>query len=334
MDPQSPETWPSGYELEWTAPTECPSSHIIEVRVMNLLGGPPLGRAGRAHVRGRVDRVEPGYRLVVESKVGNATESHELSANDCDILADSVVLLVASVLQPTLRTESPLIPPPIIDAPASAATKEPSLPPTIDAQAVEELPVTASSWRAAPDRSLPLRSVTRPQVAVGLSVGLEAGSFRVPAIAFAGALGPVWRRVRLEGTVDGSIPRRVRSNGFEARLTLWTLGARTCWRWVRDAFEVPLCLGFEAGMVHAQSRQVAPPQSRASGWMGPRAGTGLIWQRRGFGIRASVDATVRLIGPEFFVDGQSFFDSWPISLRASVGIFIQSPRKSRNADTG
>lgn len=88
-------------ELEWSAPSGCPSEEEVKLSIARRVQRVPPGPDALA-VRVRVDSPVDGiWKGVVETRSGAATGTRTLEAESCRALAESTALIVALMLDPT-----------------------------------------------------------------------------------------------------------------------------------------------------------------------------------------------------------------------------------------
>jgi len=228
---------PSDYELEWSAPNECPSADAIRARITALLSGPPQGN-GTASITAEVQPVDGGYRLSLVTRFQAAIDERSVVASTCADVAESTALVVAVALEPglsstydaSLLARSPrsseledearataipdrtATPSPALARPNARAAGGSAPEVAVQAPAME----VASRSPAIADEPA-MRTVAKPDPFMGLAVLGEFGMFGALEPGFQGAVGVGWTRseLRLEGRYW--VPRVVAPNGVGAR---------------------------------------------------------------------------------------------------------------------
>ena len=91
--------------VDWAAPPECSSGRDLEARVMSLIGSVPQS-AVRASIE--VTRSAEGYRAHVVLRGSSGMGTRVLEDSRCDILVDSVAVLIALSIPNTAHTDTGL----------------------------------------------------------------------------------------------------------------------------------------------------------------------------------------------------------------------------------
>jgi hypothetical protein len=182
------------YTLEWAAPPECPSAAAIEARIAALRIDDGRGE-GTIAVRGRVDLVEGGYRLALETEFRGHVETRALTEPQCEALGEATALVTVVALQPAgsgTRPRPEIVAPEIVPEP-DPAPLEPAAPaPKIeDIPEALDVPIDPQPTRSpVPRRRAPPTALAR--VAGLLESGALPGITGGPALAL-GIAGRRWR---------------------------------------------------------------------------------------------------------------------------------------------
>lgn len=238
-------------DVEWTTPTECPSSTELRRRVAARV---PAGLAVRA--RGRVEKRAGRYQVALEVSTSSSSSRGErvLDAATCDELVESVAVVVAMSVAPAAErareedaAELPAPPPP---APATGAP--------------QDRPVATPSHE-------PEGATSRVLVRAELSG--DAGLLPSAAIGGGLAVGVVLLRglsveasAALFSSQDGTAPASAAGGSFG----LLSGGARACYALTRG-IEVLPCLGVEVARIAASGFGAATVSDADSVTWGPEA---------------------------------------------------------------
>jgi hypothetical protein len=87
-------------ELDWQAPAQCADAAELESQVYARLPAQPRTQAP-LHARGRIEVVQAGYRLQLETEQGRRT----LLAADCEELVSAAALVLALLVDSQARNE-------------------------------------------------------------------------------------------------------------------------------------------------------------------------------------------------------------------------------------
>lgn len=296
-------------ELASSGPRPCPDAGELAFRVERALGG-ALANAAPLRFSVRFDRPRSGgyrARLVAESDdAAEARSERELSARDCDALADAVAVVVALALGAP-RAGDAL-------ARAPAAERGTPSPPRGGATGLPLASATAPpagaapgdaarGLAAAPDADEPEapsgaeRRRARLQPALGLALVGDLGS--LPGAGVGVDLGAELRRGRLALRVAGTLflDRHVALPGAAAlgadmRLALGALSACTTPLGSASGVAAFACAGWELGYLEAVGTGVQEPRRGGALWSAPRIDVGLGWRPGGGALRSFARATL------------------------------------------
>ena len=279
-------------DLQWTAPTECPSDPEVEARVRDLVG-PDVGLAGgaTANVVASGDRFAASITL--RSDRGTTTRS--FAADSCEALADAVALVVAVGLDPlavstVVREVAPtIVAPPRVDPIASI--EEPVGP------RVEAPPPRRPAPRRRP--SLGLRGFAHGTATLGIlpDVGGLAG----------GGIALTLDRARLELAGHHEVGRLfTHPDAPESGALIGASAARlaACWTPSAARFIFPLCAGAEIGAMAARGRGISNPGPAVRAlWAAAVPHVRALWfPVRVFGFGLVLEMPIALTRPEFVID--------------------------------
>lgn len=320
---------PADYELQWSAPAECPDAALIRDRIAALRGD-HVGGEGIAVVAAEITNDADGYALELTTRFAASTHTRQLRATQCAELGESTAIIVAVALRQGV--EAAMRTPAAIEVPEIVARPQPITTTPRTTSPVASAPTMSASEDVAPfDDEPPLprrsRSIAEPLLRVE-GVG-EIGALGVITGGARAVLGLAWPRARLEISGLYLAPRR-RALG-DGRGALFQAGAaivRGCWVPRAGALALPLCAGVEAGTVRADNRGITPTKTLHTPWAGPTLGAGLLRAVGPVRLWVGVDAVVRIVGTNFRVDGEVQFPQWPVSLRWALGLEIPLGRRS------
>lgn len=316
---------PSGLELRWEAPPQCPDRAQLLAAIDATLGEVAEGERRPLRARGRV-RTDPRAGFVVQLELDDGRAStRELRGPSCEELTDAAALVIAMTIDPRLLEtlhDPPAVPEPEVPeaatsgpmlsepgeagAPAKGRDGEPSEAspaeertarapadsPAADSPAAARPPPTSAAPPARERSPASLHGLGRAQAGVG--GGPLPGAAAVLGLA-AGLGGRGWR-VELSASYWTPRTRASAANlAVGVRAQLWTLGAHGCGepRWRTLSF--PLCAGVLAGAVHARGVGELEPRSVASRWVALALEPGLVWWARprlGLALRAEGHAAL------------------------------------------
>ncbi len=327
---------PAEFSLDWRAPPRCPTRTQIEAMVEKLVLG-RIDGAGTLDVVGIVTEVDDGgYRLQLSTTVGERAGTRELVATSCDELAQSVALVVAVALVPSLQPEptrqpeapQPTIPEPEPEAetetetdgvsePEIAGTPEPrgsSMPEVL----VAPEPPARSTPEPASGRSIPA-----PQIWLRAGLGVDAGGNPSPTLASRVAVGVAWPHLRLglEGT-HLAPQRESGEQGASGLVQQGVVGMVGCGVLVRGPWSMPLCAGLEVGVLRADSRGLSPRTTATGLLVSPLARGGLARRWKRIGLWFDAEVLVAATTTRVVLADEEIFRPNPVWFRALVGIEI------------
>ena len=209
--------------VEWSAPAECPDREELEARVGRL-----IGNAVKTNLTATTDvkRTAGVYRARVRTTSASGFGERVVENPRCDLLADSVALVIA------------------FGAGTSAAAHEPSA-------NDEAIAITAAAHAGALGGPL-------PDLAVGVGGALSLEGFSSLRLELRGAYYVPQSATFAARALDGG--------PLGARLRLLTFGARGCRTWRLGAFELGPCVGAEVHHVTAGAFGGTVTRDRQVGW--------------------------------------------------------------------
>lgn len=222
--------------LSWSAPPGCPTADNVQARVDSLLGGEASG-SSVADVRasGQVERVDNGFRLLLNVGVGSTPSSRTIEARTCDELAGAAAIAIALLARSSAEGASD----PAVEGvtPASSVPAE-----------HEDRPVTSAPTR---EEEASRKPEPPPETARdGLHFIVDApvavagwGSLPSTGLGLGAGLGLRWRALRVAVGAELWRPQTARASGFASRFTLMSGRAEACVTHAMHGFELGPCLG-------------------------------------------------------------------------------------------
>lgn len=279
--------------LRWSAIAPCPSRAQLLEQIADQGLGPALGEwvpesDDRARLVVRVDVVPRGavWRADLELTDADGRSLRSFEASNCEALGEAVALIVAVTLDPVAvtqalaRREAAAAEP----APASAPAPAPARLPEREAEPEREREPEPAREDASASPTSTI-DADPPEWPASLQVGfsLHGGAAYGPTPRGYGLvggrvalLGPAWR---LELGGRWITPRRgLDDTGLSARVDAWMVELRGCGVPRPGPVELPICVGFEAGVVRGRGLEpiLNPTEARLS-WLAPTLSVGLRW---------------------------------------------------------
>ena len=315
------------FSLDWAAPPGCPTGEAVYARIAAAIGaveGPTL--QARAEIEQHGDGTF-GLTLAL-SRRGEPEGTRTLQGPTCEAVSDAAILIVAIAIDPDAAEAlapdpepepSPEPEPEPVPEPSPEPPPEP-IPEPPPEPIPEPQPVPEPDAAPAPPRPAgpPLRvdGVLGGGLAVGTLPSLGGGV----SLHFA-LHRPRWR-VELGATYE--TPREtaaVDDPAIRGRFQLWSLDARGCPVFGRDALTFPLCVGMRAGLMHGAAVNLPVRTPAASLWVAASLAPTLLWRppsvaggRLLLGLRA--EGSVSLTRPGFSTvagaETTKVFDGGPI----------------------
>ena len=318
---------PAEFTLDWQAPGACPSSEEVEALVAELVEDRIDGE-GTMVVTGLVTLQDDGYRLVLTTVVGEREGTRELKSERCEELANSLALVVAVTLVPSLA-DAPASEEPDEDVPAPEPTARRSPEPQ---SRPRPQPRPRSRPSPAPEPTRSRRALPTPAPFVRAGLGIDIGGNPAPSLTSRLSVGGGWHhlRVALEGT-HLSPQRALGSSGTSGLVQQGTVGALACGVLHSEPWSFPLCGGVELGLLRADSRGVDPGSTATGLVTNPiaRAGALRSWGRVGLWFDAEL--LIRGATTKVVIADDEIFRPNPAWFRAVAGIEITLGGKSPSA---
>lgn len=334
---------PSDFALQWRAPDGCPDAEEIRRRVTRYYGARASGGSA-ARIEGEVVGDDAGgYALALRTEFEGQAHAREMHAPTCDALAEGTAIVIVVALRHGLsramepgdgappRALPPVVPTPEV-APADpaaglAAPAEPIAPPADPTMSRE------FAWPSA------VLSAPQPPTDRLGPRAAATGLLQVAGAVEAGALGAVtgglqlgvaiaWPRVRaaISGVWLAARRRRDDASRLLARFEGGAVAVRGCWTPTAWRLVLPLCGGFEAGVVRIDA-DFARPSTLYTPWAGPLLGFSVAWREGSMRPWIGVEAVARAVGTRFRVQRRDGFAQWPASVRAVIGVEVAFGRE-------
>lgn len=326
QQPDAAQAW----ALQWSAPEACPGRDALLAGIRTYLPNlddPPL-EVGRADLRIDASVLAPAapgeaWTLRLRTSGREGESQRELEAHDCDALADALALIAAVALDPVLVARQ--------TREALAAANEPvhDVPRTDE----HDLAQAREPERAEPEPSLvlaPLERIDAPRRRVGFAASLRGGGGNGPtANAFGhivGGFALLGARFRWQLDAGIALPRTLAiDDGRRGRVIGWSVGSDACLVTRVKAVELPICLGFEGGLVHARGlAPTANTRAQRQPWLAPRLRSGLRWPvLPRLALLLDLELLVPLVRAGFTI-GEATLTSVPaIALRGGAGVELR-----------
>lgn len=343
--------------LDWQAPDVCPDAATVTAMTLDLLREHPTSTT-RPPLRARAVVTRAGersfFKVTLELHSPDGDVLRTLGAQDCQLLARGVALLIAVHLDPLAVTRifggpaliAPPVPPTLPPEPELATAPAPApIPESEPEPAPTPAPAPAPVFNELdlPDLSREPAPEPVPETSFGghlrLEGGVDAGLFRVGGDAMlVGGVGAARWRVDLGivgsaghrapiGTLNGSFKRL---GGLVRGCAIWRVPPR------RDRLALLGCLGAELDGVRATS-DATIPNPRWTPWGAALAGVAARITLAGpLGLWIGAEAEIALGKPITYTigDSDSSFRSGRAGVRGNLGIDLQFvARKRRPATT-
>jgi hypothetical protein len=291
--------------LTWNGPPGCPTTENVQARVDALLGGEASASSvADVHAAGQVERVDSGFRLLLNMGVGGTPSSRVIEARTCDELAGAAAIAIALLARSTLGGVSAPSPDgTTADSAASlSAADDPKNAPSGLVPRAE--PATANSK---PSSSAETRSA-RAQFVIDAPIGLAGwGSLPSTELGLGVAVGVRWKALR--AVVRGELwrPQTDDVSGFATRFTLQSGRAEACLIESMHGLELGPCAGAALQRLTGDgvASDVFSAKSLTTEWVSGTGGLFASLATPGFAhLRFFGEATVLIspLRPRFVID--------------------------------
>jgi hypothetical protein len=324
QQPDAAQAW----ALQWSAPEACPGRDALLAGIRTYLPNlddPPL-EVGRADLRIDASVLAPAahgeaWTLRLRTSGREGESQRELEAPDCDALADAVALIAAVALDPVLVARQTR------EALAAAHAPAPDVP-LAQAQVPEPEPARPESE---PSLVLaPLERIDAPRRRVGFAASLRGGGGNGPtANAFGhvtGGFALLGARFRWQLDAGIALPRTLAiDEGRRGRVIGWSVGSDACLVTRVKVVELPICLGFEGGLVHARGlAPTANTRAQRQPWLAPRLRSGLRWSLLPrLALLLDLDLLVPLVRAGFTIGDATLTSVPALALRGGAGVELR-----------
>lgn len=319
-----PEAAPSPYELAWAAPSECDDQAAVRARIERVVS---IGEARQRGllVTGHVRSSDGQWHLDLFIVGADVEDRRSFTADSCTELTAAAALIVATSLDPEINLAAAAV---VAALDPDEAGDEPLLE---DETTPEPAQITDSPTLALGEPvPVPRPDLATPRSAAESQYPPEPrGSIRVAGLGGFGELPGVsggvhlaasllLGAVRLEVAGHYWAPRVVPSGAIAVQAGAAAL--RGCWRAWLNKMEIPVCAGFEAGGVRADSRADFPRGARLGRWLAGTAGVAVVRRFGWLGPWLSTDLVVAMGRTHFSSGDRSLFEAQPVAVRLLAGV--------------
>ena len=288
----------ASFALSWNGPSGCPTAENVRARVDALLGG-GAAATSVADVRasGQVERVDNGFRLLLNMGVGSSPSSRVIEARTCDELAGAAAIAIALLARSTSED-------------VSARSTSDAKPTSSASEGHGEPPPPASPNRETASKKEP-PAETSPdgvRLVIAAPVGVVGwGSLPSVGLGLGAALGIRWKALR--AAVGGDLWQRqtAQVSGFATDFTLQSGRAEACLLQAVHGLELGPCLGAGVQRLAGEGigSQVFSAKSPSAVWVSGVGGLFASLPTPGFAhLRFFGEAVVLVspVRPRFVID--------------------------------
>lgn len=299
-----PPMHPATYELQWTVPLGCPTAESIHEYIARLAKQSSTGK-GTLEVVGRIEPIGNEFLLTLETDFFDRHDERTAIASDCSELSESVALVVAIALDPSLGTSVD----PVYEHETDLSEMQVAVASTQPTDELESVDLGPSDQTFRPPPHRPSKRTVRR----GTKTAPEAILFRLAPEFEYGRVPPsgggvelaivvTWPRIRFETYGSYLWPRRASGpSGSSGLYQFGSAGLRGCGRPRARRVEFPVCLGLEAGAMRVDSRGLNPATILNGRWLGPSVGVGVAVSGRRVGFLTLAEGSVAAFGSRIFV---------------------------------
>jgi hypothetical protein len=300
-------------DLEWIAPSDCPTRDAVLDDVARILG-PKKTEAAAARVAAHavLFRGEDARWHVVITVSGGGAGERTLEASSCEEVANAAALVLALRVDPTsFAPEMPLPSPPAAIASAIPPAEAPAppfseVPPTPPARAATEQPAPFSGAESPPDRPPAPSSPSRDGILIGTAVAGGVGALPSADLGVEVTATLKRGRLRLEPLLGTSLVQHADVAGFTsqgASLRLARGGLRGCYAAIDLRLTLSGCVTGEVDWFWADGYGATTPENANAGEVAFGAGALATWRlTRSVVLRAQLEGLVVVSPPTFVID--------------------------------
>ncbi len=228
------------FELQWSAPADCPEGSQIRQEVVRLAGTSGLSRQLEARVRIRQDERQ-GWALDLTTELDGIVGERHLAGVSCQSLSEAATLTLALLLNPEAKIENPPAPP---------------APPAVQASPAPEAPRRAKPgvtpvWQTGVLAGLQVGVLSEPSPWLGLSLGAGFGRF--------------WLRLAPGFTPPQKLSSRERADAG-GRLWLVSAAVLGCYAAIERIITLTPCLGANMVRLHGEGWGVLEAREASVYW--------------------------------------------------------------------
>lgn len=312
----------SALELQWDAPSSCPTTEAQRLRIASYLDPDAPVRQLRAEARIR-EQAMWTLTLTFEGK------TRRLHASSCEELSEAAAVILSLALTPAGSEEPPAPSSLPSEPPPSATSGGSQVESPLVPRPVPPPPRTTQVVPPRPSDTRRVRGLLRADAGIGLGL--------TPTLTtVALTTGVVGLRMRAELTGTFWLPAdatNLRGGSARTLVTLGSIQGRGCAVLRRRRVDFPVCGGVALGALRVddivESRVVTHRF-----WAGLTAGAAVAWRFRPYAaLWAGPEITVALRRPEVPLVGTTLgYRSDPVAVRGAVGVeFYFSSRKRADA---
>ncbi len=294
---------PEAVQVDWQAPTGCPTPADMRDRIAEVAG------AARSATRVQARARQLGQSWIVELDAGDGPRS--LRGRTCADVARAAALVIGMAVR--RRAEPPGPPTQVADGELPRWNRSSS----------DDAPPQAEVRIA---RAVRERRPGGPDLAVRATVGAATGVLPGWAGMARAGVETSWRRAALrleaEAATLSTGLRLDTGDEVAVRETLVAAVASGCW----VTRPLSWCAGLEVGQVHASAVAQVDRESGSALWTAVGAGPSLVAPLGdAVSLVLHTEASVPLVFPRFFINGQGVSEPDPVSLRAGLGLHVHIP---------
>jgi hypothetical protein len=255
------------FELEWTAPSECPNADFVKAEVEKVVGRPwqQLGQAWQT-AQAQVTAEGGGYRLRVSvvTHAGAASQRDVLGASCTEATEAAVAILTAGMAPGEGQTEG---------APAEPAASAPELTASAEPRATDGSDQPGPALSAERDAGLPIR----PSLGARLGVDLGTLASAAPFVEVMGGLALARFELLASLGTTGKVLGEVQSSAAGAQMSLVMGRLSGCWQITVGNPALKGCGGAEIGSLAASGFGIAESRDGHAFWSAGVAEGALEW---------------------------------------------------------
>lgn len=300
-------------DLEWIAPSGCPTRDAVLDDVARILG-PKKTPLARVAARAVLFRGEDARWHVVITVSGQGAGERALEASSCEEVTNAAALVLALRVDPSSFAPEMALPsppsassaPPLAEAPASPSSAVLPPPPAPPAPAPSEQPAPIADPLSFPHQPPAPNSPSRFGILVGAAVAAGVGALPSADMGIEVTATLKRGRLRLEPLFGTSLVQHADVAGPTqegASLRLARGGLRGCYAALDRRLALSGCIIGEIDWFWADGYGATTPENANAGEVAFGAGALATWRlTRSVVLRAQVEGLVTVSPPTFVVD--------------------------------